>query len=41
MSEKALDEAVDKVKKLKGQKKKLIIKAVINYIDAMIGDVDA
>ena len=39
MSEKRLDRAVEKVKRLKeGEKKRLIIKAVANYIDAMLGD---
>jgi len=39
MSEKQLDEAVDRVKRLKeGEKKRLLIKAVTRYIDAMIGE---
>lgn len=40
MSEKELDEAVEKVKKLKGLKRRLMIKAVINYIHSMIGEED-
>ena len=39
MNEKDLDEAVERIKLLReGEKKKLLIKAVVNYIDAMIGD---
>lgn len=38
MSQKDLDEAVERVKKLKGEKRRLLIKAVINYINSMIGD---
>lgn len=39
MGEKQLDEAVDRVKRLReGPKKRLLIKAVINYIDSMIGE---
>ena len=38
--EKELDRAVEKVKKLKGEKKRLMIKAVVNYIKRMAGDVD-
>ena len=40
MSERDLERAVNRVKKLKGEKKRLIIKAVVNYINSMIGDVD-
>ena len=40
MNEKALDEAVERVKNLKGEKRRLMIKAVINYINSMIGEVD-
>ena len=36
MSEKQLDEAVSRVKKLKGEKRRLMIKAVVNYINSMI-----
>ena len=40
MSERDLDRAVDKVKRLQeGEKKRLMIKAVVNYINSMIGDV--
>ena len=39
MNERDLDEAVDRVKRLReGQKKRLLIKAVVHYIDKMIGD---
>jgi hypothetical protein len=38
MSEAELDEAVERVKSLEGQKKKLMIKAVVNYIYSMAGD---
>ena len=41
MNEKDLDEAVSRVKNLKeGEKRRLIIKAVINYIKSMAGDSD-
>lgn len=41
MREKDLDRAVERVKNLKeGEKRRLIIKAVVNYINSMIGDVD-
>ena len=36
--EKKLDKAVAKVKKLKGEKKRLMIKAVVNYIESMAGE---
>ena len=38
MNEKDLDRAVDRVKKLKGEKRRLMIKAVVHYINSMIGD---
>ena len=39
MNEKDLDRAVNRVKRLKdGEKKQLMIKAVVNYINSMIGD---
>ena len=39
MSEKDLDRAVNRVKSLKeGEKKRLMIKAVVNYIESMIGE---
>lgn len=38
MSEKQLDEAVERVKRLKGEKRRLMIKAVCHYIEAMIGE---
>ena len=41
MNERDLDEAVDRVKRLReGQKKRLLIKAVVHYIDKMIGEGD-
>ena len=40
MSERDLERAVEKIKRLKGQKKRLMIKAVVNYVDAMAGEVD-
>jgi len=40
MSEKELDEAVKKIKKLKGEKKRLMIKAVVNYVKSMAGEAD-
>lgn len=40
MSERELDRAVDRVKRLKGEKRRLTIKAVVNYINAMIGGRD-
>jgi len=41
MSEKDLEKAINRVKRLKeGEKKRLIIKAIVNYIDSMIGDSD-
>ena len=41
MNEKDLDRAVEKIKRLKdGEKKRLLIKAVVHYIDKMIGEVD-
>lgn len=41
MSEKDLDRAVDRVKRLReGEKRRLIIKAVTRYINSMIGDRD-
>ena len=37
MNEKDLDRAVERIKNLReGEKKKLMIKAVVHYIDAMI-----
>ena len=40
MSERDLERAVEKVRRLKeGEKKRLMIKAVVNYINSMIGDV--
>jgi len=42
LSEKELERAVNRVKRLKeGAKKRLIIKAVTRYIDSMIGDSEA
>ena len=38
MNEKDLDRAVARVKKLKGEKRRLMIKAVVNYINSMIGE---
>jgi len=40
MSEKELERAVEKVKKLEGEKKRLMIKAIVNYINSMTGEVD-
>ena len=40
LGDKDLERALEKLKKLKGEKKRLVIKAVKNYIDAMVGDVD-
>ena len=40
MSERDLERAMEKVKKLKGPKKRLLIKAVVNYVDSMVGEVD-
>lgn len=37
-SEAELDRAVARVKRLKGEKRHLMIKAVVNYINSMIGD---
>jgi len=38
MSEKELDKALEKIKKLEGERKRLMIKAVVNYIDSMVGE---
>ena len=38
LGDKDLEKSLEKLKKLKGEKKRLVIKAVANYIDAMIGD---
>ena len=41
MNEKDLDRAVNRVKRLReGEKKRLLIKAVVHYIDKMIGEGD-
>jgi len=41
MSEKDLERAINRVKRLKeGEKKRLIIKAIVNYINSMIGGND-
>ena len=41
MSEKELERAVEKVKRLReGVKKRLMIKALVNYIDSMIGETE-
>jgi len=40
MSEKELERAVEKVKKLEGEKKRLMIKAIVNYINSMACEVD-
>ena len=40
MSEKDLERAIEKIRRLTGPKKKLMIKAVVNYIDRMVGRVD-
>ena len=40
MSVRDLDRAVDRVKRLEGEKKRLMIKAVVNYINSMIGEFD-
>ncbi len=36
--EKKLEEALEKLRRLKGLKKELTYKAVINYINSMIGE---
>lgn len=36
--EKELDEALKKLRSLKGMKKQLMFKAVINYINSMVGE---
>lgn len=38
MNENDLDHAVIKVKNLSGEKKRMVIKAVVNYINAMVGN---
>ena len=40
MSERDLERAMEKVKRLKGPKKRLMIKAVVNYVDSMAGEAD-
>ena len=41
MNEKDLYRAVNRVKNLKeGEKKRLMIKAVVNYINSMLGETD-
>lgn len=40
LGDKDLEKALEKLKKLKGEKKRLVIKAVVNYIDSMAGEVD-
>lgn len=38
MSEDELERAMEKVKNLQGEKKRLMIKAVVHYVQSMIGD---
>ena len=40
MSEEDLERAIEKIKRLKGPKRRLMIKAVVKYVDAMAGEVD-
>ena len=40
MSERDLERAFERIRRLKGPKKRLLIKAVVNYIDSMTGEDD-